>query len=159
MSEFTIGTLAERSGVSVETIRFYERKGVLPDPKRKESGYRLYSEADLKRLNFILMAKKHGFLLDEIRELLELRADSRKGCGEVRRRAEAKLRLVEEKLSELQRFRSALRILISRCRGTGPGSDCPILEAFDRVPDRKERTVTAPRQMGKSNKPKPKRKS
>ncbi|MFQ6613149.1 MAG: MerR family transcriptional regulator [Fidelibacterota bacterium] len=132
MNGFTIGTLAERADVNLETIRFYERKGILPKPTRLPSGYRSYSEEDLKRLRFIQMAKKHGFSLKEIKDLLHLRVDPDCTCDDVRQRAELKIQVIEEKIRELKQIRNALTVLVASCEGVGPTQECPILDAFEK---------------------------
>ena len=131
ISEVTIGKLAKNAGVNIETIRFYERKGIMPKPERKPGGFRLYSETDLKRLRFILIAKRHGFTLNEIKELLDLRVDPQSTCEDVRDKAQEKIRVIEEKLRELKRMKKALQTLASSCHGGNPAGDCPILEAFE----------------------------
>ena len=131
MVDFTIGKLAQAASVNIETIRFYERKGIIPKPERKASGFRLYSDQDLKRLNFIIMAKKHGFTLNEIKDLLELRVDPQSTCEDVRKKAEEKIHIIEEKLLELKRMKGALQTLSASCHGANPSGDCPIPEAFD----------------------------
>ena len=137
MTEVTIGKLAQNAGVNIETIRFYERKGIMPKPLRKPGGFRLYTEADLKRLNFILMAKRHGFTLKEIKELLELRVDPHSSCEDVRIKAEEKINLIEDKLRELKRMKKALKTLAASCHGPNPTGDCPILEAFEQETNNK----------------------
>ncbi len=127
MTKMTIGKFAQSAGVNIETIRFYERKRLM----RKPSGFRLYSDADLKRLNFILMAKRHGFTLTEIKDLLELRVAPQSTCEEVRIKADEKIRVIEEKLRELKRIRKALQTLAASCDGSNTAGDCPILEAFE----------------------------
>ena len=108
MDTLSIGQVARRAGVGVETVRFYEREGLLEEPPRRASGYRLYSEQVVTRLHFIKRAQKLGFSLKEISELLLLRVDAQTSCDEVRQRTEAKLAEVERKLVELQRMRQAL---------------------------------------------------
>lgn len=99
MSQFAIGILARETHVNIETIRYYEREGVLPEPARSPSGYRQYSPEDVKRLHFIRLAKEHGFSLSEIRELLNLRVDPSTTCNMVRHKAEVKIRTIEKKRS------------------------------------------------------------
>ncbi len=103
----------------------------MPEPARKPSGFRLYSDEDLTRLNFIIMAKNHGFTLKEIKDLLELRVDPRYTCEDVRMKAQEKIRVIEAKLRELRRIKKALLALIAGCPGSKPTSACPILEAFE----------------------------
>lgn len=131
MEKLTIGQLAKRAKVNIQTVRYYERRGLLPEPPRRESGYREYSQSDLARLQFIRHAKELGFSLKEIMELLSLRVDPNTTCLDVKRRTEAKVADVEEKIQALQRMREALTKLAGVCRGRGPISECPILEALD----------------------------
>ncbi len=102
------------------------------EPPRSPGGFRLYGEEDLKRLKFIGMAKQHGFTLSEIRELLDLRVDSRTTCEEVRKIAEEKLSIIEQKLRELRPIKRALHHLVQTCQQTGTTGNCPILEAFEK---------------------------
>ena len=127
----TIGEMAKSAGVGVETVRFYEREGLLPEPPRRPSGYRQYSLEAVHRLQFIRRTKELGFSLGEIRELLELRVNPRMSCAEVKQRAEAKIAGIEKKLAELQRMKKALGRLASACSGRGPTSTCPILDAME----------------------------
>jgi len=136
MKPLTIGQVARSAGVGVETVRFYERQGLLQEPARKESGYRQYPEDVVARLGFIKRAKELGFSLKEIKDLLALRVDPETTCGEGKRRAEAKIADVEEKIQALQRIKKALVRLTAVCRGRGPTSECPILEALDREKER-----------------------
>ncbi len=131
MDMLSIGQVARRAGVGVETVRYYEREGLLEEPPRRASGYRQYSEEVVKRLHFIKSAQKLGFSLKEITELLLLRVDTQNACEEVRQRAEAKIAEVERKLIELQRMRQALIQVASLCTGKGPDSRCPVLDALD----------------------------
>src|SRR5207245_11222249 len=103
MKPLTTGQLARRGGVGVETVRFYERQGLLEEPARKESGYRQYEEDVVARLRFIRRAKELGFSLKEINELLALRVDPDTTCAEVRTKAQAKIADVEQKIEALQR--------------------------------------------------------
>lgn len=114
-----IGEMAGRGGVSVQTVRFYERQGLLPDPGRKESGYRVYGEADLRRLLFIRQAKELGFSLDEIREILNMRERGQCPCRSVLRLAEQHLKTIEDQLRQLSRFRDELRRAIKRWKRLG----------------------------------------
>jgi MerR family mercuric resistance operon transcriptional regulator len=131
MKPLTIGQVARRAEVGVETVRFYERQGLLEEPARKESGYRQYTEDVVARLRFIRRAKELGFTLKEIAELLALRLDPDTSCAEVKGRAKAKIDDIDAKIRDLQRMRQALGKLVASCRGRGPISACPILDALD----------------------------
>ncbi len=127
----TIGEVAKRSGIGLETVRFYERRGLIQEPPRTDSGYRQYPAAVVARLGFIKRAKELGFSLKEISELLSLRVDPDTTCADVKRRADHKILDIEQKLSSLQKMKRALTKLAASCTGHGPTSDCPILEALD----------------------------
>jgi Hg(II)-responsive transcriptional regulator len=131
METLSIGMLAKKAEVNIQTVRYYERRGLLPDPSRLESGYRQYSKSDLARLRFIRHAKGLGFSLKEIMELLSLRVDSNTTCVDVKEWAETKLADVKDKILALQRIKEALAHLLGLCRGRGPTSECPILEALE----------------------------
>ncbi len=131
MENLTIGQLARRARVNVETIRYYERRGLIPEPPRSESGYRQYPDDTIARILFIKRAQELGFSLKEILELLTLRVDPETTCRDVRRRAEDKIADIEEKIEKLQSMKHALKKLKDRCKGKGPTSECPILEALD----------------------------
>lgn len=130
MTLLSIGKVANRAGVSVETIRFYERKGLLAEPVRKESGYRQYAEDDIRKLVFIQHAKNLGFSLNEIKELMSIQSDSSATSREIKNMAENKLQDIEEKIKMLQRMRRTLKPLVEKCPGKGPTSECPILDAL-----------------------------
>lgn len=132
----TIGKLASAAGIGVEAIRFYEREGLLPQPPRSRSGYRQYPPDAVARVLFIRRAKELGFTLKEVIELLELRVAPDKSCADVRDLAKAKIADVEDKLADLARIKGALERLARTCRGKGPTSACPILEALDKEDDR-----------------------
>ena len=136
MKALTIGQVARHAGVGIETVRFYERQGLLEEPARKQSGYRQYPEDVVARLRFIKRAKELGFSLKEIKELLALRVDPTTTCAEVRSKAAAKIADVEQKIEALQRIRTALVKLTAVCRGRGPTSECPILDALDKEGER-----------------------
>lgn len=127
----TIGTLAKEAGVNLETVRFYERRSLLPEPPRNESGYRLYSPESVRRLRFIKRAQELGFSLGEIEELLKFRPSALSTCAQVRRRAEAKIEDIEAKIKTLQSMKKTLQRLTSECSGYGPASECPILDSLD----------------------------
>jgi len=131
MSTISIGQVARQAGVGVETIRFYEREGLLEEPVRGVSGYRQYTEQVVNRIHFIKRAQRLGFSLKEITDLLLLRVDAETSCEEVKQRTEAKIAEVERKVVELQRMRQALLQVASLCTGQGPTSRCPMLDALD----------------------------
>lgn len=126
----TIGVVAKRAGVPIDTIRFYEREGLLPEPLRRASGYRSYNETAVARLRFIRRAKDLGFSLDEIRDLLALSSDRRGGVKAVRKRAEQRLASIDARIAELMRIRQGLEQLIEACPGKGDPEHCPILRAL-----------------------------
>lgn len=137
METLTIGKVAKKAGVNIETIRYYERQGFIPKPPRRQSergtpGYRHYPAETVKRIQFIRHAKELGFSLKEIAELLSLRIEQGVTCGDVRKRAEAKIADIEERILNLQRMKKALVNLTKECKGRGPVSECPILEALER---------------------------
>lgn len=131
MKSLTIGQLAQKAEVNVETVRYYERRGLMPEPPRRESGYRQYAEEDVARIRFIKHAQKLGFALNEILELLSLRADPNTTCGDIKRQAEVKIADIEEKIRSLQKMKKGLEKLVASCRGRGPTSECPILEVLN----------------------------
>lgn len=138
-ASLTIGEVAKAAEVGTETIRFYEREGLIAEPPRRRSGYRQYPADTVRRVRFIRRAKDLGFTLKEIRELLQLRVDPSTTCAEVRAVARAKIADVDGKLAELQRIRGVLEVLAKRCRGEGPTSECPILDLLDDGGDRHAR--------------------
>lgn len=125
----TIGRIAAQAGVGIDTIRFYERRGLLPEPSRTESGYRLYPPATISRLHFIRRAKALGFSLDEIATLLALQ-DAGGPKSEVKAITRRKLDQVEAKIADLERMRDVLRELDRDCTGAGDVDGCPIIEAL-----------------------------
>jgi Zn(II)-responsive transcriptional regulator len=125
-----IGELAQRSGVGIDTVRFYERQGLLPKAQRLESGYRVYAAGDIKRLQFVRRAKALGFTLPEIRELLALSDHRDDDMAAMKGVAIEKLADVEARLAELERMRAGLKTLVASCPGHGALADCPILNAL-----------------------------
>lgn len=130
MMTLTIGRAARAAGVNVETIRFYERRGLIPQPMKPQGGYRLYAPAIVGRIQFIRKAQEIGFSLREIEDLLSLRADPETDCADVRERAEAKIAEVNHKIAELERVRAALEKVRASCPGRGALTACTILEAL-----------------------------
>jgi MerR family mercuric resistance operon transcriptional regulator len=134
MTRLSIGQVARLAGLGVETVRFYERRGLLAAPERGASGYRQYSEDAVARLRFIRRAKELGFSLKEIHELIALRIDPYASCAEVKERAAAKIADIEVKIRDLQKISKALLRLTASCPGRGPVQGCSILEALDLGP-------------------------
>lgn len=126
----SIGRLAAAAGVGIDTVRYYERSGLLPAPPRRASGYRAYPADSLARLRFIRRAKALGFALDEIAALLRLSQPHERDAGDVRQLAQARLQEVEAKIAELQRVRDGLRQLVKACPGRGSLRACPIIAAL-----------------------------
>jgi len=122
--------LAKRGGVNLETIRYYERVGLLPKPPRSAAGYRQFSAESVRRVRFIKRAQELGFSLKEIKELLALRIALGSTRADVRKRAESKIIDIEEKVQHLRAMKKALVRLTESCCGSGPASDCPILESL-----------------------------
>ena len=131
MGSLTIGEVAKQTGIGVETVRFYEKSGLIDEPPRTEAGYRQYPENTASRVRFIRHAKELGFTLTEIKELLNLRLDPTTTCEDVRQVAEEKLRNVRAKIQSLQAIEMALGELIGACAVGGPDGECPILEALE----------------------------
>lgn len=131
MNSFTIGQVASRVGISTDSVRFYEQRGLIVEPPRSENGYRQYPEVTIARLIFIKRAKGMGFTLNEIQELLSIQRDTAHTCDDVRTQASEKLKRVEEKLAELNRMKGALEYLIHTCVDEGDASHCPILDALE----------------------------
>ena len=130
MPSLTIGEVARRADLGVETVRFYERQGLLEEPERRASGYRQYDEEAVTVLRFIRRAKGLGFTLKEIKSLLGLRLDASAKRADVRRQAKEKVADIEAKIADLQRMREALLSLVNQCRGDGAATGCPILRAM-----------------------------
>ena len=132
-TSFSIGKLANQTDVNIDTIRFYERRGLLPDPERRASGYRIYNADTIDRLRFIVNGKELGFSLAEISDLLTLKVDPDTSCADVKLRADAKISSVREKIESLQNIEKALTKLSNECHGAGPQGDCPIIDALEVV--------------------------
>lgn len=130
VSSLSIGQLARAAGVGVETVRFYEREGLVPDPPRRASGYRMYPPDAVKRLRFIRRAKELGFSLAEISDLLRLAAQPEADRGNVKRIARDKLDQIERHIRDLESVRAVLAHLTEQCSGHGPIHDCPIIESL-----------------------------
>ena len=132
MSEFmTIGKLARQADVSIDSIRFYERKGLLEEPLRTESNYRLYSANAARRLRFIKKSQKLGFSLGEIQELLRLSHDSSASKADIKQITEDKIANIRTRIQDLNRMLEALQQLDECCDGDGPAAECPILKSLE----------------------------
>jgi MerR family copper efflux transcriptional regulator len=127
----TIGQVAKRARVGVETIRFYEREGLIAPPPRRPSGYRDYPPETVDRIRFVRRAKALGFSLSEVKELLALRVAPDTTCAQIRERAETKIGDIEDRIASLQRMKQVLAQLADACGGKGAVSECPILDALD----------------------------
>jgi MerR family copper efflux transcriptional regulator len=132
MKSLTIRHLAREAGVNLETVRYYERRGLLPKPPRSASGYRLFPSDAARRLRFIRRAQELGFSLKEIRELLSLRVSRTTTSRDIRARTEAKIDDIEAKIRSLESIKKTLRKLTAVCNGCAPLAKCPILESLDR---------------------------
>jgi MerR family copper efflux transcriptional regulator len=134
----TVGQVARRAGVGVETVRFYEREGLLEQPARRASGYRQYGADAVARLRFIRRAKELGFTLKEIGELLALRVEPGTSPADLKRRAKAKVADIDARIRDLNRTRDALLKLAQSCPGCGSLDGCPILDALVREEESRE---------------------
>jgi MerR family mercuric resistance operon transcriptional regulator len=132
MKSLTIGRLAKEAGVNLETVRFYERRGLLPRPPRSASGYRLFPADAARRLRFIRRAQELGFSLAEIRELLSLRVSRNTSSAAIRTRTEAKIADIESKMRSLESMKKTLQKLTKACDGCAPVAECPILDSLNR---------------------------
>lgn len=132
MSGLTIGAVAKQAGVNIDTLRYYERQGVVVKPPRTDSNYRAYPEETVRRVRFVKRAQELGFSLKEIKGLLALRATRGARCEDVRQQALRKIEDIEDKIRSLQAMKAALGKLADECASTrGPVSDCPILESLN----------------------------
>ena len=131
MDRFTIGEVAQHAHVRIETLRYYERIGLVAPPPRNGANYRLYPQETMRRVQFIKRAQALGFSLKEIIELLALRATPETPCADIRMRALDKITAIEEKIEALNAMKYALAKLVDACSGQGEITDCPILAALD----------------------------
>ena len=127
MNGLTIGRLAKQVGLGIETVRFYERQGLIDPPPRTDSNYRIYPEEEVGRLKFIKRAKDLGFTLKEIKDLLELQHDPHATKADIKKRTMEKIENIRKKVRDLARIQEALEHLAETCDGHGPVSECPIL--------------------------------
>lgn len=130
-TELTIGKVAKQAGVNIQTVRYYERRSLLMPNGHRDSGYRLYDEEAIKKIRFIKNAQDLGFTLKEIAGLLRLRVSHRARCGDVKRKAEAKLLSVKGKLQALKALEKTLLDLIKTCRSQATTGNCPILKSLE----------------------------
>jgi len=127
----TIGKLAKEAALGIETVRFYERQGLITPPPRTESNYRVYPKGEVARLRFIKRAKVLGFTLNEIKELLSLQHDPHSTRTDIKKRTLTKIENITSKIQDLTRIKAALEHLASECNGHGPLAGCPILAALN----------------------------
>lgn len=132
LNSLTIGALAASAGVTVETVRFYQRKGLMSEPDRQQGSIRRYGQSDLARVRFIKGAQRIGFSLDEVAELLKL--DDGTHCDEARRLAEHKLQDVRERLADLTRIETTLVQLVARCGSMKGTVKCPLIDSLQQIP-------------------------
>ena len=130
-SGLTISHIAHAACVNLETIRFYERHGIIDHPPRTSSGYRQYPPDTIQRVKFIKHAQALGFSLKEIKELLDMRVNPEMDCGDVKTLAEKKIREIDKKIADMRKMRDALQRISDSCHGVGPTSQCPILTAIE----------------------------
>lgn len=131
VAQLTIGKVAEQAGLNIQTVRYYERRGILSPDGHLDSGYRLYNDEAVKKLLFIKNAQNLGFSLEEIAGLLRLRVSHRARCADVKRKAETKLEDVHARLSRLRALETALKHLIRACRNQSTTDNCPILTSLE----------------------------
>lgn len=131
MNGLTIGKVAKSAGIGIETVRFYEREGLIEAPARTEGNYRIYPQCDILRLRFIKRAKNLGFTLKEIKELLMLQHNPQATKADVKQQTEAKIADIELKIRDLTRIKEILESLYESCDGDGPTSACLILDALE----------------------------
>lgn len=131
-----ISSVAEAAGVEVSTVRYYERRGLVPEPPRSDSGYRQYDESVVHRIRFVREAQQLGFTLEEIEELLELRVEGPGSCEAVEAATREKARAVDQKIRELRRLRAVLARLARACEEQEATDECPVLAMLDEEADR-----------------------
>ena len=128
---YMAGQLAKAANVNIQTVRFYDRQGILKPASRTEAGYRIYDKEGVKRLNFIIQAKELGFSLKEIKEFLALRVQSVKACDRVRKKTTEKLKDIQNKIAHLKKLEKTFRGLIGDCENRVVTNQCPILEKME----------------------------
>ena len=128
---YMAGQLAKAANVNIQTVRFYDRQGILKPASRTEAGYRIYDKEGVKRLNFIIQAKELGFSLKEIKEFLALRVQSVKACDRVRKKTTEKLKDIQNKIAHLKKLEKTFKGLIGDCENRVVTNQCPILEKME----------------------------
>lgn len=131
ITTYKIGQVAKRANVNKETVRYYEKRGLIPKPDRRRSGYRIFTQRHIDQIKFIKRAQQLGFTLSEIKELLELRVDEETSCSEIKKEAQEKYQDVTQKINDLRQIQDTLVDLIDSCSEGGPVDDCPILNALE----------------------------
>ena len=137
-----IGALSKQTGCNIETIRYYEKAGLLPVPARSPAGYRRYGSTHLKRLTFIRRARALGFSIEEVRKLLKLADERKRPCAEVRGVAGVHLKDVQAKIADLRAMEHVLRETVAKC-ASGRSPDCPLIESLSRESPGNPSTLTA----------------
>lgn len=133
ITTYKIGQVARRADIDKETVRYYEKRNLIPEPDRRRSGYRIFTQRHIDQIRFIKRAQELGFTLSEIKELLKLRMDEDTTCSEIKSEAQEKYKDVQEKIEDLQRIKETLLELIDSCSGEGPKGDCPIFGALEGI--------------------------
>ncbi len=131
VTTFKTGEVANRAGVNKETIRYYEKRGLIPEADRRRSGYRIFTRRHIDQIKFIKRSQELGFTLSEIDELLSLRLDENSSCEKVRNKAQSKLEDVSQKINDLDHIRMVLSELIEDCQAGGTTGECVILNALE----------------------------
>lgn len=131
ITTYKIGEVASRAGVNKETVRYYEKRELIPEPDRRRSGYRIFTKRHIEQIKFIKRAQELGFTLSEIKELLSLRLDGNTSCEQVRKKAESKREEVKEKIKDLKGIKNVLGELIENCKADGTTEECVILNALE----------------------------
>ena len=132
MDKLLISELAKKVNVNKETIRYYERKGLIPNPPRNDSGHRQYSEIDIKRTEFIKRTQSLGFSLKEINDLLMLKIEPGTTCKDIQKIVKLKISDIDKKIKDLKEIKNTLNKLAGRCTGRGPVGECPILDELEK---------------------------
>ncbi|NQY88231.1 MAG: helix-turn-helix domain-containing protein [Colwellia sp.] len=132
---YSVGQLAKKTGCKVETVHYYEKIGLMPEPPRTEGGHRVYALSHVKRLNFIRRSRALGFRIEQSKDLLKFIDEPDHYCGEVRAMVMLQARVIQEKIDDLQRLQSALNEMVTQCKASNNAiNDCPIVDAlFTRI--------------------------